>query len=868
MEPRIFKYILRYSLNNQIQVIVLTLLSFPILYSALELPKIIINDALGAVTDTITFLGQTFSAEAFLLILCAIYLFLIVGSGLLKMRINTLKGVIGERLVRRLRFQLTDRILRFPPKHFHRVSQGELIATVTAEAEPLAGFIGDSIALPLLQGGTMLTILVFMFMQNPILGFASIMLIPVQLVIIPRLQRHINELKKQRVKVVRHFSERIGEAVDGAIDIRTHGTERYHQAEFSSILGQLFKIRFEIFQRKFFMKFLNNFINSLTPIMFYSIGGILAIRGEITVGALVAAIAAHKELTDPWRELLNYYQNYQDALIRYGQILNRFQSDDLAPEIDFEVPHYPADKRLSGDLIFRDAWLLNDAGERFLHARSVRFKPGGLIYVQADKTSQCRSLSFAIMQLQPQKNGAVCLGDQPLDNIPHALLNRRITYAGPDAFLFNENVAQNINYGLRQHPPEYIDNKETHAERKESAASGNSEDCFDGVWTDFSINGIETWNDMRPWFEACIYAVGSGPVLYRLGLQEYFRPENIEQQQDFARHFLEVRHHIKAKLHPHLDYPPLHRLDAGQFCPALMMLDNICFALNDAPEQTAARLAESEQMIDFLKTAGLFDVAIAGGTKLAKDIYRELSVIEPSEALPVEFSRFDLPDIREALLGYFKTGIEDAYGRCDECLLLVLFFRSCLRSTIAPYITDDIQQRIIAARSLIREPQWQNLLNGMTELNENEMNPHLTVLENVLFSILEEPQSEEHEWLHNHIERIMVELDARSLVLIVFSMSRVGIRGSRLPLTARQKVQLARGLIKKPDILLLHDALSALDDDEQDEIIRSIRQLLPELTIINMGARSELPAEYTQRFRVVEHELIEQPLSHPARTHS
>ncbi len=865
MEPRIFKYILRHSLNNQIQVIVLTLISFPILYSALELPKVIINDALGAVTDTITFLGQGFSAEAFLLILCAIYLLLIIGSGLLKMRINTLKGVIGERLVRRLRFQLTDRILRFPPKHFHRVSQGELIATVTAEAEPLAGFIGDSIALPLFQGGTMLTILVFMFMQNPILGFASIMLIPVQLLIIPKLQRHINELKKQRVKVVRHFSERIGEAVDGAIDIRIHGTERYHQAEFSSILGKLFNIRFEIFQRKFFMKFLNNFINSLTPIMFYSIGGILAIRGEITVGALVAAIAAHKELIDPWRELLNYYQNYQDALIRYGQILKRFQSDNLAPEIEFDIPQYPADKRLSGDLIFRDAWLLNDAGERFLHARSARFKPGGLIYVQADKTSQCRSLCFAIMQLQPQKNGAVCLGDQPLDRIPHALLNRRITYAGPDAFLFNENVAQNINYGLRQHPPEYDDSTESREQLEEAEASGNSLDRFDGTWTDFSINGIETWNDMRPWFEACIYAVGSGPVLYRLGLQEYFRPENVEQQEDFARHFLKVRRHIRQKLHPHLDYPPLHNFDAEKFCPALMMLDNICFALNDTPEQTAVRLAESEQMIDFLKAAGLYEVAIAGGTKLAKDIYRELSVIEPSEALPVEFSRFDLPDIREALLSYFKTGLEDVYGDCDECLVLVLFFRSCMKSTIAPYITDEIKSRVVAARALIRQPQWENLLNGMAGLKEDEMNPYLTVLENVLFGILEEPQSEEHEWLHNHIERIMVELDARSLVLIVFSMSKVGIRGSRLPFTARQKVQLTRGLIKRPDILLMHDALSALDEHEQDEIIRNIRKLLPEMTIINMGARSELPAEYTQRFRVIEHELMEQPLSAQSR---
>ena len=73
------------------------------------------------------------------------------------------------------------------------------------------------------------------------------------------------------------------------------------------------------------MKFLNNFITQLTPFFFYSVGGYLAIRGDITVGALVAALAAYKDLSSPWKELLTYYNQVQDMSLRWDIVTERFE---------------------------------------------------------------------------------------------------------------------------------------------------------------------------------------------------------------------------------------------------------------------------------------------------------------------------------------------------------------------------------------------------------------------------------------------------------------------------------------------------------------------------------------------------------------
>ena len=114
MEQSIFGFIWRYSKLQQVVILVVTVLSFPFLYAALELPKIIINDAIDGKGFPVTYFGHTFEQIPFLLGLCTALLTLVVINGMFKMKVNVFKGALAERLLRRLRYQLYERILRFP----------------------------------------------------------------------------------------------------------------------------------------------------------------------------------------------------------------------------------------------------------------------------------------------------------------------------------------------------------------------------------------------------------------------------------------------------------------------------------------------------------------------------------------------------------------------------------------------------------------------------------------------------------------------------------------------------------------------------------------------------------------------------------
>lgn len=315
-EPGIYAYILRWTGREQARLMALGLLSMPVLYAALELPKIIVNNAIDADRFPVTLLGEPLDQLDYLFALCGLYLAAIIANGAVKYVLNLRRGRVGERLLRRLRLTVWRRWREGAggPR------RGEAIPLIAQEVEPIGGFAAEAFSLPVFQGGTFLTILVFMFVQDPVLGAAAVSLLPLQLVLIPRLQRRVNRLARARAAEIRRLG---GELADQAED----GRGRDGIAAIGGSLRRIERIRRDLHREKFLMKALQNFLSALTPFFFYAIGGWLVIEGTLTLGALVAVLAAYKDFSAPLRELFRHYQGAQDVFVRYEDLLRH-----LAPQ--------------------------------------------------------------------------------------------------------------------------------------------------------------------------------------------------------------------------------------------------------------------------------------------------------------------------------------------------------------------------------------------------------------------------------------------------------------------------------------------------------------------------------------------------------
>ena len=152
----VFQLIFRHTRRDQFNLVVLGLISLPILYATLELPKRIINRAIDGPEHTTFMFGLKLTQTEHLFFLCGVYLVAIMTSGLLKYGLNVYKGKVGERLLRRLRLNIYYRWRGGSGTE----QRSEVIPIIMQEVEPIGGFASEAFALPVFQGGTFLTILV------------------------------------------------------------------------------------------------------------------------------------------------------------------------------------------------------------------------------------------------------------------------------------------------------------------------------------------------------------------------------------------------------------------------------------------------------------------------------------------------------------------------------------------------------------------------------------------------------------------------------------------------------------------------------------------------------------------------------------
>ena len=829
MEKTIFGFIYRYSKKQQIYILFFTILSFPFLYYSLELPKIIINDAIGGEEFPRQVLNMQLGQFSYLWMLCGIFLALVFINGGFKYYLNVYRGLLGERMLRRLRYELYQRVLRFRLPRFKRMSQGEIIPMVVAEVEPLGGFIGDAFALPAFQGGTLLTYIVFIFIQDPVLGAAAISLYPLQGYLIPKLQRRVNQLGKQRVRTVRQLSDRIGETVSGVQEIHANDTSNFHQAEITRILGRIFEIRYEIYRRKFFIKFLNNFINQITPFFFYAIGGWLVIRGDLSFGALVAVLAAYKDLASPWKELLTYYQMMEDSRIKYEQVVQQFQPEDIIP-LEQIADDRDLDGPLPSLLTLQNSGVATEDGEKLLEAVSVSLPTDRHIAVLGDSGSGRDVFLMLCARLEIPSSGTIRLGEEDLTELPEAITGRVITYVGAHTTMLTDTLRANLYYPLKHRPlvPPHDDDAEAKAQRRralaESLAAGNTGMDAQADWIDYAAAGASGPEDLQERALEVLTAVEMVGDVYRMGLNGTIEGTT---RSEIAERVLQARRGVRQRLEADPGIAALVELfRADAYNTSATVAENLLFGTPVGPDLAPESIAEQPYVLSTLEKVGLVEEFLRIGTQVAETMIELFADLPPGHQFFEQFSFIssdELPDFQPLITKARADGVH-ALRPEARARLMALPFKVIVARHRLGLIDDDIQRRILDARRRFAEDLPADLQGSIEFFDADRYNGAATLQDNILFGKVAYGPAATQDRVQALIADVIDQLDLRHTVVAVGLDYSVGVAGMRLSTIQRQKLALARALLKRPDLLILNEATSSFDGATQQRVAAAVRQ--------------------------------------------
>lgn len=844
MEPTIFKYIIRYSKKQQLWLLLVIALSYPFLYLSLDMPKLIVNRAIGDVTQPppdfyeIPLFGTPvvqleIGQIDFLLLLSGIYLALVLINGVLKYYINVYKGRMGERLLRRLRYQLYERILRFPLPHFRKVSQGEIIPMITAEVEPLGGFIGAAFADPMFQGGQLLIILSFIMIQDPFLGVAAIALYPFQIYAIPKLQRAVNRLGKERVQNVRRLSDHIGESVSGVTEIHTNDAAARELSRFANRLGTIYWIRYDIYRRKFFIKFLNNFIDKLTPFFFFSIGGWLVIEGHLSFGALVAVLAAYKDLASPWKELLTWYQQKEDVRIKYEQVIEQFDPPNMLPEE--RLLGEPPEEEIDGSIEVQNVSIVDDDGYRPLDGVSLAVPAGTHLLVLGPGNSGKDELLMTLAGLIEPASGAIQLGGRDMQSLPRAVTGRVVGYAGSNAFIQAGTVREALGYGLMHRPvygAEYDEEgKEARAaEEEEAEAAGNTVMDFNADWMDYIAAGASDADQFHERIIQVLNAVDLGDDIYRFGLRGVINPQ---EQSDVAERVLEARRAVRERLKDPALSEYVEPFDAAHYNSNATVAENLMFGVPLGKALSEDTIAEHPYVQQVLERVGLTDDFLTVGQRVAETMVELFADLPPGHEFFEQFSFIsaeDLPDF-QGILARAARGL-DALSQIERERLMGLTFKLVPARHRLGLVDDAIRERIVSARRPFAEHLPDELHDEIAFFDLDNFTAGATIQDNILFGKVAYGQANAVSQVGALVGEVLDATGLRDTVMLVGLDSETGSGGSRLSAAQRQKLVIARAVVKRPKVLLIHDATVALDASTQAIILDNLLSECSDTTFV------------------------------------
>ena len=846
MDSNIFRYTWRHSRRDQIWLLVVVVVSLPFYFLSLDLPKTIVNGPIqgqgfSTPMDTETAMRISFDLPSWLfgggevvlfgglelgritmlIYLCTLFLFFVLVNGYFKLYISTFKGRLGERMLRRMRYQLVDTLLRFPLPQFRRLRSSEVATMVKDEVEPLGGFIGDAFVQPAYLISQAVTAMVFILMQSVTLGLVAGAIVGVQIILIPRLRRRLLVLGRARQLTARQLAGRVGEIVEGITGIRLNDTSNWERAEVSGRLAKIFFIRFDIYQWKFLVKFINNLLAQVTPFVFYLVGGYLAITGRLDIGQLVAVIAAYKELPSPLKDLIDWDQQRLDVQVKYTQVVEQFTIGKILDPV-LQKLEPSTSMRIEREIAASGAIIRDESGATLLESSSVKLAKGEAVAAVGPVGAGGEYLAEAFARLAEPSSGRILLDGTPIETLPDAVTGRRIGYAEANTYFPQASLRDSLIYGLRHAPlrPAEKDARQDKRRLIEARASGNPDTDIVDDWIDYEAAGATGPDDLLERLREVLVIVDLENDVYRLGLRSRM-PE--AQLAELSSRILAARDDLRERLAKSQAEHYVEMFDPGRYVVNASVKENLIFGVADT-EALGGRLEDHPYLVSTIAQTGLEAKLVTMGIGVAETLIDLFGDLAPNNPL---LERMDLMapeemDDYRAIVRRASNVAPEAIDSQDRQALLRLAFGYIEPRHRHGLLDEAMQKEIVAAREVFRSNLPEDLKGAVAFYQPGSANPAATVQDNVLFGRIVDTFAEAGERVNALLRETMDALGLTDAVIDLGLAFDIGSGAKRLSLAQQQKLALGRALVKRPDLLIVNRALAALDANAQDATVTRV----------------------------------------------
>lgn len=373
---------------------------------------------------------------------------------------------IGSKTVLALRTRMSTHLYSLPIEYFHNHQRGDLLSRLTSDLDAVAETIGEGVpglvsAIIGIIGATAM-----MLWISPILGTSIIVIILIGIVCLTWLSKRARRVYLRNQNALGAFNNGIEEIVVGKPIIQTFGLEETTTRQVNILNDNLFKsMRSAAFTSQLvepLVKFLNQFTYCLVAIQ----GGLMVLRGSISIGDIQAFFLYVGQVSDPLSRSSYIMTKFQETAAALGRI---YEVIDAPSEIDdgeltlsgstartnietisTNTPmtvNQPINPTHIGTIDFEHVDFGYTPSNVFMKDINIHIPAGSMVAIVGPTGAGKSTLVNLIMRFYDIKNGRITINGVDIRDLSRESLHNTVGMVLQDAWIFTGTIADNIGYG-------------------------------------------------------------------------------------------------------------------------------------------------------------------------------------------------------------------------------------------------------------------------------------------------------------------------------------------------------------------------------------------------------------------------------------
>jgi len=372
----------------------------------------------------------------------------ILGIGLVRALLSFVQSYLGAWIAQRISFDLRNRlynhIQHLSFSYHDRTQTGQLISRCIEDVSSIQQFTGSGVVELIQIFLLLIGVTGLLFVSHPKL--AAIALLPMipLLFITVRFGERVGDMFYAIDQAVGSLSSRLQENVVGAQVVRAFAREPYEIQRFDETNRDVYESRIHIYREWSRIMPTSHFLVALSTILILWFGGNMVLRGEMTLGEMVAFNGYLLMIAEPARQMVWLVNIAGEA----GAGLKRsFDVLDLPPEIQ-SPPDAVVLSAISGRVEFRDVnFRYQEQSNHTLQNINLSVEPNQIVALIGSTGSGKTTLANLIPRFYDVEGGSVRVDGIDIRQLDLASLRRQIGIVLQTSLLFSVSIRDNIAYG-------------------------------------------------------------------------------------------------------------------------------------------------------------------------------------------------------------------------------------------------------------------------------------------------------------------------------------------------------------------------------------------------------------------------------------